>query len=152
MLKKGNQQLTKNENEIDETLALDELVKNSSNINVGDEAIKVKDEPAEIKATPKEVEEALARLHMRKKNIQKDKRFLNISFCAMVFIIMFYILTFFIYAAIPASAKRTFDRDIIRITPYTTEEQINRLRADWVTMQNRSDFQQIMHTIDSIKN
>lgn len=54
----------------------------------------------------------------------------------------------FVFA--PTLVKGEFDRKIIQITPYVTEERINLLKSDWVSMESKADYKEISEYIDSV--
>ena len=44
-----------------------------------------------------------------------------------------------------------FERDVTMIYPYTNEDEIHRLRSDWVCMRSKNDYVEIYKIIDDIK-
>ena len=44
-----------------------------------------------------------------------------------------------------------FEQDIIKVTPYVEEKDIEKLKSDWVCMRSKSDYDVLYEYIDKIK-
>lgn len=66
----------------------------------------------------------------------------------LVFLLFIYIV---FYIAYPVAQKNNFDLDLIKISPYVSEEKIFILRSDWTQMQEKSDYDRIYDFINETK-
>ena len=64
-----------------------------------------------------------------------------------VFLYLFIIF----FVTTPMELSNKFEQDIIKVTPYVEEKDIEQLKSDWVCMRSKSDYDVLYEYIDKIK-
>lgn len=82
-----------------------------------------------------------------KNNGKKSKRLL--WFLVIYFVI--FLITNTAYEYLPVIYRENFNKDIIQITPYVEEKEIDVLFSKWVSMETKSDYDAIYARISEIK-
>jgi len=82
--------------------------------------------------------------------VSKGKKIGRSTIMIVITIIFAYLFISFCITT-PMSLSNEFKQDIVKITPYTEEKQIQQLESDWVCMRSKSDYDDIYEFIDEIK-
>lgn len=110
--------------------------------------------------SPEELEEFMAKPSNRCKvtKTKKDDDTLKLaSWRKKLGVIIIYICLFvllYVFSALfvikPMELYSTFQRDMIKISPYIPEKQIVKLKSDWVCMRNKTDYNAIYAAINEV--
>lgn len=110
-------------------------------------------EEADLSTIKNEITKITARIqelknYKEKQQKQQKQRVIISRIMLVATFLCFILIIIFVYS--PTIVKGSFDRKIIQITPYVTEERINLLKSDWVSMKSKADFKEISEYIDSV--
>lgn len=75
------------------------------------------------------------------------RKYAIIILSLIVFVNVF--VSFFIFSPMMLSSQ--FDQDIIKITPYVEECEVNQLKSDWACMRSKENYDDIYDRINEIK-
>ena len=78
----------------------------------------------------------------------------NITIILILFTFLWsllFLLISTIYSYIPLIKYNDFKKDIIQITPYIEKNELDLLYSKWVSMENKSDYEEIYNRILDIK-
>ena len=50
------------------------------------------------------------------------------------------------------NTELSYQRDLLKIAPYIEQQELDRIKSDWVCMQTKEDYEEIYKQIDEIKN
>lgn len=99
--------------------------------------------PAKRRKSQEREEDDLSKLIDSRKKLGKS---MAVLVCALV--LLYINLTLFVSR--PMQLYNTFQRDIVKIAPYIQENQIIKLKSDWVCMRTKSDYDAVYMIISSV--
>ena len=82
--------------------------------------------------------------------VQKGKK-VGKSAIQLVIMTVFLYLFIIFFVTTPMELSNKFEQDIIKVTPYVEEKDIEQLKSDWVCMRSKSDYDVLYEYIDKIK-
>ncbi len=92
--------------------------------------------------------------HSLPKSLFMKKLSNNITIILILFTFLWsllFLLISTIYSYIPLIKYNDFKKDIIQITPYIEKNELDLLYSKWVSMENKSDYEEIYNRILDIK-
>jgi len=82
--------------------------------------------------------------------VQKGKKVGKSAIQLVIMTVFLYLLIIF-FVTTPMELSNKFEQDIIKVTPYVEEKDIEQLKSDWVCMRSKSDYDVLYEYIDKIK-
>ena len=121
------------------------------------ETEEIKDINAQLnQLDPEKDEEKLKELVKRfNKNVRKPNstsgnqlRVISIILIVLAVFIFLYSFTYIVY---PYDLWQKHEISVTQIAPYTSDDEIKKIEADWVSMESKKDYDQIFEKISQIK-
>lgn len=82
--------------------------------------------------------------------VQKGKKVGKRAIQLVTMTVFLYLFIIF-FVTTPMELSNKFEQDIIKVTPYVEEKDIQKLKSDWVCMRSKSDYDVLYEYIDKIK-
>lgn len=60
------------------------------------------------------------------------------------------IINLIVFTILPNAVKIVFDNAVVKITPYVSEVEINKLKSDWMRMESEKDYIKIDEFIEAV--
>ena len=85
------------------------------------------------------------------KGIIKDaKRGRSATIIGIIFFVL-YFGSILVFDYLPHGLWTDYQRDLLKIAPYIEQQELDRIKSDWVCMQSKEDYEEIYKQIDEIK-
>lgn len=105
-----------------------------------------KNEEKEIEKLKKEREY----LEQKSRSLREKARLQIMVIISLVLVFVTICLAYYEFIVEPVRTKAQFDIEIQVVAPYVEEQEITKLRSDWVRMRSRADFEKICLKIERI--
>lgn len=109
------------------------------------------DKKVNAKDTLQEITETETTLNKIDENLSKLKNLLIGAYISSSFVIVILFYNYAVNTSV-SSDNLKFRNDLIKITPYVTDNEIKTIQAKWTLMKNKSDFDNITDIISQLKN
>lgn len=85
------------------------------------------------------------------KRLLRSLRKTRIILIACILFCGLYLVWILVYQIFPSSMWSIYQRDIVKITPYTEMYDLQMIQSDWACMQNKADYDDVYARINGIK-
>lgn len=110
----------------------------------------INEDKEKIKVSEKE-KITLEEIKNETKDIIKQGKKIRILTILFGVFFAFYFVNVIVFTMLPNVMFREYQRDIIKISPYAEQQELDIIKSDWVCMQSKDDYDDIYKRIDKVK-